>query len=289
MRTDTLKVPGATLHYEVRGSGPALVLVCGGIYDAEGYAALADRLADRYTVVTYDRRGNSRSPLDDPSALQSVDDHAADVGRVAAAVTDEPVHVFGNSSGGVIALEFALRHPRWTASVVAHEPPYLGLLPDGEDWPGVLREVADAFHEGGVGPAMGRFGAAMQPAGEAAAQEPDGPAEEQPDGPAPDPATMARFAANSAVFIGTEMPVFGLHLTDFDALRAHRDRIVLAVGAGSAGQPPERAARAAAGRLGVEPAVWPGDHGGFGPHAAAFAERLHAVFSAHPRGSSLIQ
>ncbi|RSN44542.1 alpha/beta fold hydrolase [Actinomadura sp. WAC 06369] len=283
MRTDTLRVPGATLYYEVRGSGPVLVLVCGGIYDAEGYAALADALADRYTVVTYDRRGNSRSPLDDPSVLQSVDDHAADAGRIAAAVAGgEPVHVFGNSSGAVIALEFALRHPRRAASVVAHEPPYLGLLPDDEDWPGVLREVAAAFREGGVGPAMGRFGAAMQAGGEAPAQERD-------EGPAPDPETMARFAANTAVFVGAEMPVFGLHLTDFGALRAHRDRIVLAVGAGSAGQPPERAARAAAGRLGVEPAVWPGDHGGFGPHAAAFADRLHAVFSAHPRGSSLIQ
>ncbi|MFD0902829.1 alpha/beta fold hydrolase [Actinomadura sediminis] len=281
MRTDTLKVPGATLYYEVRGSGPVLVLVCGGIYDAEGYAALADRLADRYTVVTYDRRGNSRSPLDDPSFLQSVDDHAADVGRLAA-VTDEPVHVFGNSSGAVIALEFALRHPRWAAGVVAHEPPYLGLLPDGEDWPGVLREVADAFHDGGAGPAMGRFGAAMRADG-------DAPAEERPEGPAPDPAMMARFAANTAVFVGNELPVFGLHLTDFDALRAHRDRIVLAVGADSAGQPPERAARAAAERIGVPVETYPGDHGGFGPHAPEFAERLHAVFSAWPRGSSLIQ
>src|SRR5712692_9919310 len=62
MKTDSLKVPGANLYYEVRGSGPVLLLVCGGIYDAAGYAGLAGPLADRYTVVTYDRRGNSRSP-----------------------------------------------------------------------------------------------------------------------------------------------------------------------------------------------------------------------------------
>ncbi|MFV2172205.1 alpha/beta fold hydrolase [Actinomadura sp. LOL_016] len=98
MRSDTLKVPGATLYYEVRGSGPVLLLVCGGIYDAAGHAALADLLADRYTVVTYDRRGNSRSPLDDPSGLQSVDDHAADVGRLAGAVAGaDPVYVFGTA------------------------------------------------------------------------------------------------------------------------------------------------------------------------------------------------
>ena len=69
--TNTLKVPGATLYYKVRGAGPLLLLICGGIYDAAGYAGLADRLADRYTVVTYDRRGNSRSPLDGPPERQS--------------------------------------------------------------------------------------------------------------------------------------------------------------------------------------------------------------------------
>jgi hypothetical protein len=29
-KTSTLKVPGATLYYEVRGSGPVLLLICGG-------------------------------------------------------------------------------------------------------------------------------------------------------------------------------------------------------------------------------------------------------------------
>ena len=48
--TDTVRVPGAHLYYEVRGSGPVLLLICGGVYDAAGYAGLAEQLADRYTV-----------------------------------------------------------------------------------------------------------------------------------------------------------------------------------------------------------------------------------------------
>ena len=60
IKTGTLKVPGANLYYEIRGSGPVLLLICGGVYDAAGYAGLAQQLADRYTVVSYDRRGNSR-------------------------------------------------------------------------------------------------------------------------------------------------------------------------------------------------------------------------------------
>jgi len=43
--TATLDVPGATLHYQVRGSGPVLLMICGGIYDADLLADLAERLA----------------------------------------------------------------------------------------------------------------------------------------------------------------------------------------------------------------------------------------------------
>jgi pimeloyl-ACP methyl ester carboxylesterase len=63
-RTDTLQVPGATLYYEVSGSGPMLLLIPGGPADAGVFADLAGFLADRYTVVAYDPRGNSRSVTD---------------------------------------------------------------------------------------------------------------------------------------------------------------------------------------------------------------------------------
>jgi pimeloyl-ACP methyl ester carboxylesterase len=65
--TGTLKVPGASLYYEVRGSGPLLLLVAGAPADAGTFAALADQLADHHTVVTYDWRGAARSPLDEPA------------------------------------------------------------------------------------------------------------------------------------------------------------------------------------------------------------------------------
>src|SRR6476620_5856844 len=117
MKTDTLTVPGATLYYEVRGAGPTLLLICGGVYDAAGYAGLAGQLADRYTVVTYDRRGNSRSPLDSPPETQRIEVHADDAHRVLAAVGDDPAYVFGNSSGAMIGLELAARHPEQVRTV----------------------------------------------------------------------------------------------------------------------------------------------------------------------------
>nr|WP_176579847.1 alpha/beta hydrolase [Actinomadura macra] len=278
METRTLKVPGATLHYEVRGSGPVLLLICGGVYDAAGYAGLAGLLADRYTVVTYDRRGNSRSPLDGPPEPQSIDVHADDASRILAEVGNGPAHVFGNSSGAIIGLELAARHPEQVRTVVAHEPPFLNLLPDAGHWEEVIGRVEAAYAEGGAGPAMATFGAEM---GFGDGDRDDGPREEA-EQEAPDQETLEmfqRFQRNTDFFIGYEVPPFGRHRLDVDGLRSSTARIILVAGEGSAGQPPHDAARAAAELLGTTAETWPGDHGGFGAEAGAFAARLDVLFT----------
>ncbi len=77
MPTEVLAVPGAHLHYQVRGSGPVLLLIPGGVMDAAMFARVVVPLADRYTVVTYDPRGISSSTLDGPAADVPVDLQAA--------------------------------------------------------------------------------------------------------------------------------------------------------------------------------------------------------------------
>ncbi|MEV0664881.1 alpha/beta fold hydrolase [Actinomadura luteofluorescens] len=275
----TLEVPGATLYHEVRGSGPVLLLICGGIYDAAGFAGLAGPLADRYTVVTYDRRGNSRSPIGGPPERQRVETHADDASRLLAEVADGPAFVFGNSSGAQIGLELAARHPEQVRAVVAHEPPLLTLLPDADHWETVMADVERAYRDGGVGPAMGTFGAALGMAG----GEEEGPAEEGPaaeqEPPSPEMREMfARFEKNTDFFVGYEVPGFGRYKPDVEALRGSSVRIVPAAGEESVGEPPHRAALELAERLGTSAEIYPGDHGGFGPHAAAFAARLAETF-----------
>ena len=63
----SVTVPGARLHYEVRGTGP-LVLVIGSPMASAEFAPLADALAGDHTVVTYDPRGYADSTVDDPDA-----------------------------------------------------------------------------------------------------------------------------------------------------------------------------------------------------------------------------
>jgi pimeloyl-ACP methyl ester carboxylesterase len=282
--TGTLKVPGASLYYEVRGSGPVLLLICGGLYDAAGYAGLARQLAGRYTVVTYDRRGNSRSPLDGPPEEQRIEVHGDDAHRVLAAVgvtSGEPARVFGNSSGAIIGLELAARHPEQVRAVVAHEPPIFELLPDRDHWRAVMRDVADTFGEKGAGPAGEVLNAALQMSG-------GGPEDDRApgSGPAPqeepDPETMqmmARIGQNMVSFIGYEVPSFARYTPDIAALKTSPVRVVMAVGELSRGEPPYRAAFAVAERLGTEPVVFPGDHGGFGSDPVAFAAKLGDVLA----------
>ena len=281
--THTLKVPGAELYYEVRGSGPVLLLICGGVYDAAGYAGLAHQLADRYTVVTYDRRGNSRSPLDGPPAQQSIEVHGDDAHRVlvAAGVTGGgPARVFGNSSGAIIGLELAARHPGQIRTLVAHEPPLFELLPDRDHWRTVTQDVEDTFGKEGAGAAMQVLAAALKMSGgEPQDDRIPGGGQAQPE---PDPETMqmmARMGKNMEFFIGYEVPPFARYTPDIAALRTSPAQVVMAVGEASEGEPPYRAAFAVAERLGTEPVVFPGDHGGFGAQPEAFAAKLRDVLS----------
>ncbi|MEU6726972.1 alpha/beta hydrolase [Nonomuraea wenchangensis] len=292
IRTGTLVTPGATLHHEVRGSGPILLLICGGMYDAAGFAALATTLADRYTVVTYDRRGNSRSPLDGPPEPQSVEVHADDAARLLTAVgvtPEEPALVFGNSSGAVIGLELAARRPELVRALVAHEPPLFELLPERDRWRALFQDVEDAFHKEGPGAAHEIFAAGLGGGehAEEGRQGQDGAGDhegqqatdggEAPEGQQ-DPeimAMMGRIEQNATFFIGYEVPSFSRHSPDLAAVRAAGVRVVPALGEATAeGEPYAQATRLVAERLGTQIARFPGDHGGFGTHAAAFGAAL---------------
>ena len=94
---------GTSIAYRRYGTGPALVLVGGGLDDGSENEPLAAELAAEFTVVNYARRGRRPSGDHLPYAIErELDDIAA-----LAAEIGGPVHLFGASSGGGLALEAA--------------------------------------------------------------------------------------------------------------------------------------------------------------------------------------
>src|SRR5512143_2532760 len=113
---------GTKIAYEVQGSGPPLILVDGAMcYRGMGpMPALAKRLASRFTLVLYDRRGRGESDDTPPwSAEREVDDLAALINAVGGSA-----RLFGLSSGAALALDAVARGlpvPR----LAVYEPPFI--------------------------------------------------------------------------------------------------------------------------------------------------------------------
>lgn len=118
-----------SIYYDKRGTGPMLVISQNGEGDANGSVDLVDRLVGDYTVVTYDRRGLSRSAMDRHSRSATLAEHADDLHRLLAGLTDEPVRMLGCGLGAVIGLHLAIGHPAQVGTLVAHEPCAPLLLP----------------------------------------------------------------------------------------------------------------------------------------------------------------
>ncbi len=282
VRSASLKVPGASIYYEARGSGPTLLLIPGGPTDAGVFTGLAGELSGSYTVVAYDPRGNSRSTFDAEPVEQQLDVHGDDAALLIEALGGGPAYVFGNSGGAQIGLNLTARHPELVRALVAHEPPCLTMLPDPSRPLAEAREIHGIYLRDGVGPAMQRF---MEMSGLAEDAEHDEAPEDGPHGDsAPEgmpPEAMEAFArieGNMAYFLGHGLLALSMYRPDVEALRAGRPRVLIGVGEATAGEVANRTAVALAEALGSEPVVFPGDHGGYGSHAKAFAKLLCEVF-----------
>ena len=122
----TTSVNGVELYVETTGTGECLVLTHGSWTDGTGWGQVIDRLAERYQVVVWDRRGHSRSQAGDGAGSRAED--AADLACVIEQVTDRPVHVAGNSYGAIVTLTLLTTHPELIATAAVHEPPLWSLL-----------------------------------------------------------------------------------------------------------------------------------------------------------------
>lgn len=274
IQTSILEVPGARLYYETHGSGPLMLMVPGATGSAYSFQSVAEHLAAHYTVVTYDRRGFSRSKLDGPQDYDHrIETDADDVRRLVEHLSDEPATVFGSSSGGIVVLEVFANHPSVVRTLVPHEPAAMRLLPDGQKWVDFFFDVYGLYRQSGMGPALKKFR-------EQAFAESDRQAMAHgPSDPDIDPIIKKYITANATYWFERELrqyPAVGL---DLDALKAHADRIVPMAGRESRGYPTHEVSLALAKKLNRDLIELPGGHIGFVTQPAEFAREFVQVLA----------
>ena len=93
-----LQLAGAELYYEVRGQGPPVLFIMGASGDGGHFAKVAGLLGEDHTVITYDRRGNGRSPRPHGWTTTSPEQQADDAAGLIEALGLGPVAVFGTST-----------------------------------------------------------------------------------------------------------------------------------------------------------------------------------------------
>ena len=134
---------GCRLYLEVSGdpNAPALLLLEGLGGDIPGWRRNIPTFATACHVIAYDHRGNGRS--DDPPDAVDMSTFVEDAIAVLEDRDVDRAHVYGQSFGGMVALETALTHPSRVRTLIlaathagsAHAVPVDGpTAPKGEPW-----------------------------------------------------------------------------------------------------------------------------------------------------------
>ena len=119
-----LDVSGSKIYYEEAGSGPAIVFLHDGLLHAVAWDEVWQPLATKYHVIRYDRRGYGRSELPTNSYSST-----EDLRKLLTNLNVQDAVVVGSSSGGALAIDFAIKHPEMVDGLfligpVVHGMPY---------------------------------------------------------------------------------------------------------------------------------------------------------------------
>ena len=112
----TTKANGIEIYYETHGEGPPLLLIMGLGANATAWWRQIPAFAERHRVIAFDNRGAGRS--EKPAGPYNIPQLADDAAALMDVLGIGSSHVFGMSLGGMIAQEYALRHPHRVQALV---------------------------------------------------------------------------------------------------------------------------------------------------------------------------
>jgi pimeloyl-ACP methyl ester carboxylesterase len=111
---------GTVIAYGKKGQGPVLIIVLGALNKRGSGKKIAELLADRFTVVNYDRRGRGDSTEILPySTDKEVEDIEVLIGELG-----DSAYLYGHSSGAILALKAAKTLADKVKGLALYELPY---------------------------------------------------------------------------------------------------------------------------------------------------------------------
>jgi proline-specific peptidase len=120
-----IDVPGGRVWYRSVGDGSGVPLLClhGGPGFPHDYLEDLEGLADRRRVIFYDQLGCGRSDRAVDTSLWEIDRFVEELAVVRRSLGLEQLHLFGNSWGGMLAIQYVLdRRPSLVSLVLASTP-----------------------------------------------------------------------------------------------------------------------------------------------------------------------
>lgn len=235
-----------SLYYEVRGEGEPLMLIHGAVVDAWLYENTAKFLEKHFMVITFDRRGSSRS-IATEEATYDMDAQILDVKDILDELKIEEIIIVGASAGAIIGHYFLMKYPQRVKKLLMYEPPLLALTMEDEnsqkDW---IEMMKDLIARGKYNQALYEFAMSIGSTDERAPQKPE--------------EVSIREMQNFYHFLKDEFDVVIDYYPDIEKSIEQTDKIILAVGESSGNAPYPTATKKFSTLLNKKVLYYPGYH-----------------------------
>lgn len=233
------------IYYEVQGEGQPLLLIHGVIVDSWLYENTAKILSKHYKVITYDRRGGSRSQCTEKASFD-MDAQISDVKDLLDMLGIEKTIICGASAGAVVGQYFMQCYPERVEKLIMYEPPLVSLLDDDGESAKWVAMMEDLIARKKYNTATLRFMQSIGSTDERAPKKPD--------------EVAMREMYNIQPFLQNEYSVFLRYVPDIEKCKSMVDKIIVAVGEKSGDGPYAVAAKKFAEIIGAKLLYYPGYH-----------------------------
>ncbi len=215
METKVVTVNDAQIYCQFLGKGPAILFIPGLGGDGSSFEVVANKLAEKYTVITYDRRGHSRSQPPFDWHKTTMKEQADDAAGLLKILGFKSAVIYGNGIGGLIAIEMMVNHPQVVKKAILHDPTIYAALENGphSDVPkGAGDLLRSTFFTKGSRTTLGMF-LQWEYGAEAMAMLPGH--------------VLSRIMSNGETFVMIDFPAFAFYKPDLAQLKKVKTPVVV--------------------------------------------------------------